>query len=140
MENFNQHRTQIAVEYAINDPFEFKISDINYNSLLVKSKEQMANELKDEFSNKLELETESLKQQLEIQYRTEAEDLKTKLNQQELNISNLKDQIRGHLDVIGNMEEEQKKREVEIELLHEKIESSKFFKIETNLVFSFVFN
>ena len=140
MENFNQHRTQIAVEYAINDPFEFKISDINYNSLLVKSKEQMANELKDEFSNKLELETESLKQQLEIQYRTEAEDLKIKLNQQELSISNLKDQIRSHLDVIGNMEEEQKKREAEIELLHEKIESSKFFKIETNLVFSFVIN
>ena len=140
MENFNQHRTQIAVEYAINDSFEFKISDINYNSLLVKSKEQMANELNDEFSNKLKLETESLKQQLEIQYRTEAEDLKIKLNQQELSISNLKDQIRSHLDVIGNMEEEQKKREAEIELLHEKIESSKFFKIETNLVFSFVIN
>ena len=51
--NFSFHRTQVAVDQAINKSFEVKINDVKNNSLLVKSKEQLTNDLMNEFSEKL---------------------------------------------------------------------------------------
>ena len=68
MANFSQHRTQVAIKQAVNNPTPEKIYSIDYISLITKSKDQIVEKLSKKYEQKLENETKNLRQQLEGQY------------------------------------------------------------------------
>ena len=120
MANFNKHRTQVAIDNFVNDSVKIKISNINFNSLLVEAKESIMQELKKEKNVKLEKEC-----------KINVEKLKTDLNKQAVEIKKQKEEIAKQTNQINLQNAQINKQTNRISEQQKKI----FFKIVILLIF-----
>ena len=94
MVNFTAHRFQVSLAQSIRDPLgSTGLYEIDYNDMLIKSKEKLASRYCQEYKEKLEKEAKKMKRQL----GTDFDELKNKSIQQSgeiekrnLKIANLK--------------------------------------------------
>ena len=125
MANFNQHRTQVAIDRMMSEPDLFIFNKIDSTRLLVKAKEQMMDNFSRDLERKVESNTNYLKQQFEDQYGAKIQGLEETASQQETQIREQENKIAKKERKIGRQERKINKQEDQIEEHSQKISTLK---------------